>query len=136
MTRALTAAVLSAALLAGCGSAHSPTGAQSVPQTVVQKLAESPSPVLACIAKRAPTGATQESSAVLTVQWPDGELLRASATASSAEARAAVGRIRAEQTASSTGVIARNYGATVIEWSPKVPSADESSVLHRCVPSF
>jgi hypothetical protein len=133
MTRALIASVLSAALLAGCGSTNSQTGVQSVPQTVVQKVSESPSPALACIARHAPTGATKESSGVLTVEWPDGELLRVRATASSAEAKAVVGKIHAEQATRPTGVIARSYGTTAVEWSPKAPTAEEAAVLHGCV---
>jgi len=133
MTRALIPAALAATLFAGCGSTHHEGVVQNVPQTVVQTVPESPSPVLACIARRAPTGAIHERPGALTVDWPDGEVLLVSPTASTAAAKRAVAKVRGEQSAHSTGVIAKDYGDTVVEWSPRAPTAEEAAVLHGCV---
>jgi len=134
MVRALIlAAAASATVLGGCGSTHGQGDVQGVPQTVVQSLAESPSPQLACIARQSPTGATREESGSLTVQWPDGEVLLVTATASSAAARSAVRKLSAEQSAHATHVRANTYGTTVVEWRPKAPTAAERAVLHGCL---
>jgi hypothetical protein len=134
MVRALIlAAAASATLLAGCGSTHSQSDVQRVPQTVVQGLAESPSPQLACIARQSPTGATREESGSLAVRWPDGEVLLVKATASAAAARAALRNLSAARSAHGAHVRARIYGTTVVQWRPKAPSAAERAVLHGCL---
>ncbi len=119
-------------LLAGCGSSRGPTLVQGVPQTVVQVVPETPSPLLACIVKRAPPGATREKSGVLTVEWPGGEMLTVTTASSRAEAEGAVAKLRAEQLAHPTGVTVERHATAVVEWSPKAPSAQQAAVLRGC----
>lgn len=132
MTRVLPSAALAAILLAGCGSTHTATLVQKVPQTVVQVVPETPSPLLACIVKRAPPGATHERSGVLTVEWPGGEMLRVTTTASRAQAEAAVAKVHAEQLAHPTGVTVARHATAVVEWSPGAPTAEQTAVLRGC----
>jgi len=119
-------------LLAGCGSSRGPTLAQRVPQTVVQVVPETPSPVLACIVKRAPPGATHERSGILTVVWPDGETLTVTTTSSRAQAEGAVAKVRAEQVAHPTGVTVERHATAIVEWGPNAPTAEETAVLRGC----
>lgn len=119
-------------LLAGCGSSRGPTLVQGVPQTVVQVVPETPSPLLACIVRRAPPGATHERSGVLTVEWPGGEMLTVTTTSSRAQAEGAVAKVRAEQLAHPTGVTVERHATAVVEWSPKAPTAQQAALLRRC----
>jgi hypothetical protein len=132
MTRVLLPAALAVTLLAGCGSTRSQTLVQRVPPTVVQVVPETPSPLLACIVKRSPTGATHEKSGVLTVEWPDGEMLMVTTTSSRAEAEGVVAKVHAEQVAHFTGVTVEDHGTAVVEWRPKAPTAEETAVLRGC----
>lgn len=132
--RSLVPAALAETLAAGCGSAHrKPTAAQ------LEATGQSANPVLACIAKRAPTAHTTVSAESLEASWAggaEGERLSVMKFFSASQAAYVAAKLKAKEKSGEAHfmVVAVAAGRSVVQWGPQAPTVEQGAVLKGCLP--
>jgi hypothetical protein len=127
-----------AVLLVGCGASHPRHPATTQTAAQLDARAQSATPALACIAKRASGAHTTASPRSLEASWPGRvppERLSVREMESASQAAYVAAGLKArEANGEEFMVVSVATGRYLVQWGPQAPTVEQGAVLKGCLP--